>query len=120
MTSVYLVARYEWQAQMREVADKLAAAEIQVTSRWIRGLCDEMSGPEAAELDLEDIDRADCLVLFSDPEGGAGRHIEFGYALGKGKRLFIVGQPESVFHFLRVVIVCPTVTILIRALGRVA
>jgi hypothetical protein len=54
--------------------------------------------------DLEDIDRSDTLLFFSeDPLVGiprGGRHVEFGYALGTGKRVCVVGGHENVFHFL--------------------
>ena len=76
--SVYLAARYGWKAKMCEVADTLEAAGVKVTSRWIRGYCDGTSEEFAALIDLEDLNRADALVLFSDKSRGVGRHIEFG------------------------------------------
>src|SRR5260221_13260147 len=55
----------------------------------------------AAE-DLADIDQADAVVLFTQAgrHFAGGRHVEAGYALGKGKRLVVVGPRENVFYHL--------------------
>jgi hypothetical protein len=59
-------------------------------------------------VDLQDIEAADTLVLFSeDPLIGTprgGRHFETGYAFGRGKRVVIVGGEENIFHYLPSVI----------------
>ncbi len=62
--------------------------------------------PEAcahyAHVDLDDLRAADTVISFTSEGGGGkgGRHIEFGLALGLGKRLVIVGPRENVFHTL--------------------
>ena len=33
-------------------------------------------------------------------DGRGGRHVEFGYAASRGKRLTIIGPRETVFHHL--------------------
>jgi len=57
---------------------------------------------ELALADIQDIDRAEAILLYSeDPTVGVprgGRHVEFGYALAKGKRLFVIGPKENIFH----------------------
>ena len=80
---------------------------ISVTSRWLEldPLTRTTSPADAARIarmDLEDIDRADGLVLFNfyDQKQSPGRNIEFGYALAKGKALFIVGERCGVFQQL--------------------
>ncbi len=32
-------------------------------------------------------------------KGSGGRHVEFGYALAKGKPIVLVGPQRNVFHF---------------------
>lgn len=55
-----------------------------------------------AELDREDVLRADGLVLFAEPvrDGGSGRHVEFGMALAMNKPVFVVGRYENLFQRL--------------------
>lgn len=56
--------------------------------------------------DIEDIDAADALIAFTEAPGDTpgrsrgGRHVEFGYAIGKGKPVCIVGIRENVFCHL--------------------
>lgn len=118
MTKIYLAARYSRNAEMRGVRDVLSTLGFEVTSRWIDlhpdVVGDFSSSFGAAPLnedptrcaplgqhDLDDIDRADWVVSFTCGTGGkGGRHAEFGYALAKGKRLFVVGPREHVFHTL--------------------
>jgi nucleoside 2-deoxyribosyltransferase len=42
------------------------------------------------------------VISFTFPRGtpstGGGRHVEFGYALAKGKRVVVIGERENVFH----------------------
>ena len=117
ITSAYLAARTEWKPLMREVASKLDKIGIRVTSRWIQDSFDEgKTNREKALLDLEDVHEGDILILFTDKGEGVGRHIEFGYARGKGKRLFVVGSPESIFHSLPRVTNFPTIEHLISSL----
>ena len=116
---VYLAARYGWKVQMLKVEEDLKAHGIEVTSRWIRGETDAdfFGETTAALMDLEDVDRADALILFSDSEsGGSGRHFESGYARARGKPIFIVSEAESVFHFLPGIIICASLDELIPLL----
>jgi nucleoside 2-deoxyribosyltransferase len=98
---------------MRKLRDALAVAGVVVTSRWIEGNHEierDASGEDAdrerqrfAEEDLEDINRADVLVIFSPREhfrtGRGGRHVEVGYAIGRGIPIVLVGERENVFHW---------------------
>ena len=123
---VYLAARYSRNAEMRVVRDALAHLDITVTSRWIDlhpdivGNHEESKGDEAlnaspeecaplAGHDLDDLEQADWMVNFTGLGGRrGGRHVEFGYALARGKRLFVVGPREHVFHTLPTVEHFPT------------
>ena len=87
-----------------------------VTSRWIDQhggnllesfVADKLNDdPEDcakyAQVDVDDLSAADVVVSFTSADGGGkgGRHVEFGLALGLGKRLVIVGPRENVFHTL--------------------
>src|SRR5437016_5058622 len=71
-----------------------------ITSRWLTEH-NGMPAEQASTEDLEDIDKADALVLFTMiPEGGitGGREFESGYAYAKGKKLYLVGDQVNVFH----------------------
>jgi nucleoside 2-deoxyribosyltransferase len=72
-------------------------------------------------MDLDDIDRADALVLMTMPVGtmfsSGGRMVELGYAIGTGKRIFILGPRENIFCHLPRVIQCETVDDLLYVLG---
>ena len=58
-------------------------------------------------MDLNDVVRSDLLILFTAAfvgiEGGGGRHVETGWALAHGVPIIVVGQPENVFHRMKVV-----------------
>lgn len=92
-----------------------------VTSRWITGVHeipgkregDDYTVEERAHFsaeDLKDLDEAECIVGFTEfpdaPANKGGRHVEFGYAIAKGKMLYVVGPRENVFHCLPDVICC--------------
>jgi len=116
MSKIYLAARYSRNDEMRGVRDVLQALGHEVTSRWI----DQHGGnllesfvaeklnaqpdecAKYARVDLEDLEAADTVISFTSAGGGGkgGRHVEFGLALGLGKRLVIVGPRENVFHTL--------------------
>lgn len=87
----------------------------EITSRWILGghEAEEHTSIEQKRIialeNIDDIDRAKAVVCFTEsaqapPPGSArgGRHVEFGYVLGKvpSKSLYVVGPIENVFHTL--------------------
>lgn len=102
---IYLCAQFKEQPLMRHWRKLLEEAGHSVTSRWL-GVdeVDEKSklALDAAKVDLEDIDAAEVVLSHTLNRGdlftGGGRHIEFGYALAKGKCLINVGGYENVFH----------------------
>jgi nucleoside 2-deoxyribosyltransferase len=117
MSKVYLAAQYPRRNEMKHVANLLRSNHIDVTSRWIEESLplttqlNDISFSQLlrfAEIDSEDIREADALVLFSeDPLVGLPRgthHTEFGYAMGLGKRVIVIGGYENVFHYLPEVI----------------
>ena len=109
--SIYIAARYGRKAEALEIATELEKLGHTINSSWIHQVEDEMlytEGPEAAgrfaAKDLEEIFWSNLLVYLSEPEdnpwGRGGRHVEFGYALGQNKTVFVIGPLENLFHYL--------------------
>lgn len=109
---VYTASRYSRRDEMREVAAILRCAGATITSRWLdeTNPLDSKMGDDTEEfykktsaMDLADVDAADMVLFFSeDPLIGTprgGRHVEFGYALAKGKWICVIGPKENVFHY---------------------
>ncbi len=99
-----------------EIKPQFEAAGHTITSRWITEdlhLMEENQA-EAARHDIEDVERADGIVLFSDNFGdrpGRGKYVELGYAIGRNKILFVVGENTScVFYNLPAVTHVQTVS----------
>lgn len=97
-----------------------------VDCRWLKGLhqihpgsanvdnADSSVPMEAAAFaqeDVEDLAASHAIILFSErPDSHSkrgGRHVEFGMALAWGKRLFVIGPRENVFHCLPGVMAFP-------------
>ncbi len=114
---VYLAAPYRHKERIKEVAAELRASGITVTSRWLEEPYKSTISPidlpyetnrHYAMQDIEDVSAADVLVLFTDPTKTifrAGRHVEFGIAVGLGLSrpfpIFVVGpEHENIFHYL--------------------
>lgn len=110
---VYLAAQYARRDELRTYREQLQARGIVVTSRWLdekEPLNSQMGQHstefyvETATIDLEDIDRADAVIFFSEsPLVGVvrgGRHVEFGYAFKANKPIFVIGPKENVFHYI--------------------
>lgn len=98
---IYVASAYINIGKARQNADLLKSYGYEITSRWLI-FGDEISN-ETAQMDLDDIDRADCLVLLNwneNPSITGGCHVEFGYALAKGKGVFLVGDKSNIFHEL--------------------
>lgn len=109
---VYLAGQYARRDEFRGYVDELAKHGVTVNSRWLQEQepLNSNMGDHSVEfykktstIDLEDIDNADAILFFSeDPTVGVvrgGRHVEFGYALGKGIPIYVVGFYENVFHY---------------------
>jgi len=105
---IYLASNYSTHPQMREFAQALAAIGHEVTSEWINGTHGGDDRAMYAQIDLRDVDAAEAVIFWSEAPAGSrtrgGKHVEFGYALAKGKRLFVVGPCLNVFHHLPEVI----------------
>lgn len=105
MPSVYLSARFARREELNGYRQQLTAAGVEVTSRWLTDPTPDLTDEawrKLAQKDVDDVRKADTLVLFAedDRDGGGGRHVEYGIALGNGKRLIVVGNPENLFQRL--------------------
>lgn len=53
---------------------------------------------------MDEIRASDILLYLSEKEdnpwGRGGRHVEFGYALGLDKLIWVIGPLENIFHYL--------------------
>lgn len=108
---IYLAARYDRQAEMREWREALVAAGHEVVSSWLDGpapdaedrLDDDVQA-RWAQVDMVDLRNADALITATEePSVGyttGGRHVELGLALAWGKRVYLVGPEENAFHHL--------------------
>lgn len=110
---IYIAGRYGRREELAGYRDQIEAMGLghTVTSSWLNGEHESMDGDwrlhpyEArnwAANDLADIDEADVLLAITGDVGeagtGGGRHVEWGYAVAKGKALVFVGPIESIFY----------------------
>jgi hypothetical protein len=103
MLKVYLAARYDRRSELRKYRDRLEEYGIAVTSRWLDEQIPETSdlydssdayNMAAAIKDLNDVDIADSLIIFSENPTE-----KFGYALKGGKDIIVIGPKENIFHY---------------------
>lgn len=109
---VYLAASWSLKHELAKARDELAGMGIEVTSRWLDApdaesmkTADIKHSLDKAAIhagtDLQDIDRADVVLVITDaPSTTGGLHVEFGYAAGRGKRVLVCGPRLNVFHAL--------------------
>jgi nucleoside 2-deoxyribosyltransferase len=127
---VYVAAMYPRKDEVSGVVQLLEQDGYIVTSTWHKELYSpniqlhEVTDDERKELavrDIAEIDAADALLLLTQPPTQptvrGGRHVEFGYALGKGKRVVCFGPAENIFHHLPNVAVAKTYSDAIFDLG---
>lgn len=113
---IYLAARFSRRHECHALGKKLEQFGHEIVSRWTlpdtdhvnpAGMSEQAADKERERFaveDLEDIDKCDCMVSLMEPEARnntrGGRHVEFGYAIAKGKELVVIGCQETVFHHL--------------------
>ena len=105
LKSVYIAAPFDWRVKARRARAVLEAKGITSTSTWIDNHLEEedVITPEAkwreAKCDLLDVHRADEFVLLNGPSTSGGLHVELGFALANGKKIWLVGKPSTIFHY---------------------
>lgn len=101
---IYIASRYGRREEMELHAADITEQGHTVTARWVYGGEDGLDLEAIANLDVEDVDRADAVLTFTEPYGsanvGGGRHWELGYGYGTNKLCIVVGPLEIVFHHL--------------------
>lgn len=127
--AVYVASALPNRDAAREFARELEAAGVLVTSTWhdteatvaIESALSDEERAAIAETCLAEIDAADTLVwLHGNATGRRGAVVEFGYAMGRGKDIYLVSldglELGTVFGAL-----APTETreTVLRALGEV-
>lgn len=120
---IYLAARFSRRHEVHALGQDLQALGHTIVSRWSRpdadnvlpaGLSEQASDDARQRFaldDLEDIGKADCLILLGEPprnNSRGGHLVEFGVALGLGHRVIVVGPRATVFHCLPTVEVFDT------------
>lgn len=127
--NVYVATRFNNYTAATLAHDQLLAAKHVPTSGWV-SVAHELKGDcqavpighprriGEAQQDLDDVERADALLLLVTDEGGCGMWIEFGYAMALGKRVVAVGPALSRTIFCELVDCYETVEQAIEALSR--
>jgi len=126
---IYIASRYSSKKDVQQKKNELESKGFTVTSTWTEegsecnpgvGDSTKEEGQPFAVRDIAEIDEADLLVFLSVdptiPTVRGGRHVEFGYALGTGKMLAVVGPYENIFHYLADVTVHDTWAEFVQAL----
>lgn len=128
-----MASRFERQLELRSYLPMLREAGVVCTASWVTDHDDlDFREPTQEEWDTEgdenyaDIDRADAIILFTQatdldvvPKSWArgGMYVEFGYARGTGKVLYVVGPRTNIFTHHSSVMQFDTVEDLCRELS---
>jgi nucleoside 2-deoxyribosyltransferase len=132
---VYLAAAWSRREEISLVADRLRVVGVEITSNWLTEETALQTGAkekflrDRAYIDLADVDRADALVRFTDPEVfmrhpvaqpllSCARMVEMGYALAKGKTVYVVGGKQNVFDYLGSVVHVQDTDALVKLLSQ--
>lgn len=120
MTSVYLAGRYARRDEFRALLPQLQSLGVKCTSRWLFETAPlnvqlknvpKLESEQIAQQDIEDIDSASAFLFFAEDQNTqpprGGRHVEFGYALARGKHMHVIGARENIFHYLPGVTIHP-------------
>lgn len=98
---VYIAAPYPMKLEAEVIWHSLERLGHDVVSGWLWRKDD--NSDLTARLDLAEIDLCDALVALNlggwEERGTGGRHVELGYALGKNKRVFLIGERTNLFHW---------------------
>lgn len=104
MTHIYIASTFANRERLRPIRDELQRRGHQVHSRWL----DEPDDPpssHAAHISLDDVRKADLLILDTNEHGTkpsqGGRYVELGYTLGLGRHaIWLIGPRTNVFTYL--------------------
>lgn len=103
--SYYLAGPYNEREKLLEMAETTFRG-YHCTSRWLTGVHDLQPPAVCAADDLEDIRRADAMVLYtSKPSTKGGMWVEYGIAIERHMPVAVIiggGHPINVFCYLGV------------------
>jgi hypothetical protein len=101
---IYVAARS--QEAGRALRDRLISLGHTVTSSWLDASdygTDAARTPGNRRLNAlacdADVVACDALVMIAGDGLKGGRHVELGMALALGKCVYVLGEPENVFHW---------------------
>lgn len=101
---IYVAAPWAHRPEARDAAAFLVSTGHEVTSHWLNWPEGDHSSPaeqlHEALTDLNDINRADAVILLNDFPPSTGRAIETGYAIAIHKPVVLVGPISSPFHYM--------------------
>ena len=120
--SVYLAGSFGRKTEIEGYRPLFEQVGLKVVSRWLEEPVEDTAHIDTvpadysrmtAIVDLEDLDAAAVLVLFSNGTGsfnkGGGRFVELGYMMAHRKKCITVGEPETVFQYHPDHVCVPTV-----------
>jgi hypothetical protein len=113
--SVYIAAPWAAKDYAGTVRDRVVAAGIEVTSRWIDfpgDSYDPVVLQTEAYNDWDDVLKADGFFLLNLQKRGeetSGKAVETGIALAVGKPVFMIGEKSNIFQYCDEVIPCEDV-----------
>lgn len=104
---IYLASNWDSKKRMAGLRDQIeATTSHNVCARWL----DEQSNQNFQELepdmaalnayrDLGEICTVDLLIIDTAEESNTGgREVEYGFALGAGRPVWVVGPDRNIFH----------------------
>lgn len=94
MTSVYIIGRYSDAERAEELSESIAKFGVETVSSWHTGCLEGDVKDRAAQI-ADEIDSADVVIAFQTKTHGGNAGTEVGYAIGAGKVVVIVGDPQT-------------------------
>ncbi len=113
--TIFLSSSYSRRGETKRHVLELVEVGYIVASTWLIGevpfsfdedKLDECfaTAKALAITNFEDLKEADTVICFAEPADSpnqrGNRHVEFGMAVGMGKRVILIGEPEIAFHCL--------------------
>jgi hypothetical protein len=99
---IYMAAKFSRRKELELLSELLKDVGHVCNARWVFGGEEGLSSEQIADVDVNDVIDADAIMCFTHergtPQPGGGRHVEFGIALSRNKRLILIGPRENVFH----------------------
>lgn len=114
----YIAASWSAKEIVKTATELLTDLGVTCTNRW-QDHKESDSQSEQAFADIDDISRADSLVVLTQwPSTQGGFHWETGYAYARGKRIIVVGKRGTIFHYLPSVVHYSTFDLFIDAVRK--